>query len=178
MTVRLVVTGHTPEGKAVVAGDVRVDPVSLGGPEYHRLWAADALPAFPDDGSAPAAPANHFPPAGGVRFGTFTLPAGSDVDLEPGVVDPAAIEAAFPGLLAHMEPDDPGMHRSASIDLLAVVSGRVVLELDDGAEVELGAGDACVQNGTRHRWRNPFAEPCTIVVTMIGVPHALVPDHA
>jgi hypothetical protein len=44
----------------------------------------------------------------------------------------------------------------------------VVLELDDGASVELGPGDTVVQNGTRHAWRNPFDEPCTIVVAIVG----------
>ena len=48
------------------------------------------------------------------------------------------------------------------------MSGRVVLELDDGATVELGPGDTVVQNGTRHAWRNPFDEPATLVVVLIG----------
>jgi hypothetical protein len=29
-----------------------------------------------------------------------------------------------------------------------------VLELDDGAEVVLKAGDCVIQNGTRHAWHN------------------------
>ena len=49
-----------------------------------------------------------------------------------------------------------------------VISGRVVLELDDGAVVELGPGDTVVQNGTRHVWRNPFDEPCQMVVVLVG----------
>jgi Cupin domain len=175
--IRRVVTGHAPDGKAVVANDAVVEPIALGGsdgPVFHRLWAADAVPGFPDDGTVPGAPA-HFPPVGGFRFGVFTLPAGGDVDhLRENVVDPVALEAAFPGLLAHMEADEPGMHRSATIDYLVVIAGRVVLELDDGVEVELGAGDTCIQNGTRHRWRNPFGGPCTIVIAMIGAHHALV----
>jgi hypothetical protein len=44
----------------------------------------------------------------------------------------------------------------------------VVLELDDGVTVELGPGDTVVQNGTRHAWRNPFSEPCRMVVVLIG----------
>ena len=34
------------------------------------------------------------------------------------------------------------------------------------------AGDTVVQNGTRHAWRNFGAEPCRIVVFMVGVPRA------
>jgi hypothetical protein len=29
-----------------------------------------------------------------------------------------------------------------------------------------------VQNGTRHAWRNPFDEPCTIAVTLVGAHHS------
>jgi mannose-6-phosphate isomerase-like protein (cupin superfamily) len=67
-----------------------------------------------------------------------------------------------------MEPDAPGMHTTDTIDFEYVISGRVVLELDDGASVELGPGDTVVQNGTRHAWRNPFDEPCRMVVFLVG----------
>jgi hypothetical protein len=71
MKIRRVVTGHTPNGKATVASDGEVDAVTLGflpGMEFHRLWGADEAPTFPDDGSAPPAPA-YFPPVGGFRVG-------------------------------------------------------------------------------------------------------------
>ena len=80
----------------------------------------------------------------------------------------AELEAALPGLYDHNEPDNPGMHTTVTIDFEYVVSGRVVLELDDGASVELGPGDTVVQNGTRHAWRNPFDETATLVVVLIG----------
>ena len=63
------------------------------------------------------------------------------------------------------------MHTTASVDYEFVVSGRVLLELDDGATVELGAGDTVVQNGTRHAWRNPYDEPARMVVVLVGAHH-------
>ena len=54
-----------------------------------------------------------------------------------------------------MEPDAPGMHTPDTMDFEYVISGRVVLELDDGVTVELGPGHTVVQNGTRHTWRSP-----------------------
>jgi mannose-6-phosphate isomerase-like protein (cupin superfamily) len=176
--VRRVVTGHSPEGKAVVASDERVPPITLAmlpGYEFHRLWGADAPPQLPDAGSPPAA-ATYFPPVGGFRFGTFTVAPQSqvspeEIDLEAALAD---MEQALPGMAAHMEPDAPGMHTTASVDFEYVVSGRVVLELDDGVTVELGPGDTVIQNGTRHAWRNPFDEPCTMVVVLVGAPHARV----
>jgi quercetin dioxygenase-like cupin family protein len=74
-----------------------------------------------------------------------------------------------------MEPDAPGMHTTATVDFEYVVSGRCVLELDDGATRELGPGDTVVQNGTRHAWRNPFDEPCRLFVVLVGANHARVP---
>jgi len=77
----------------------------------------------------------------------------------------------LPGLGEHVEPDHPGMHRTATIDYEFIVSGRCVLELDDGAKRELRPGDTVIQNGTRHAWRNPYDEPCVIVVVLIGAHH-------
>ena len=65
------------------------------------------------------------------------------------------------------------MHRSNSIDYGIVLSGRVTLEVDDGAETELGPGDVVVQRGTIHRWRNPSdTEVCRIVFILIEAPAA------
>ena len=52
------------------------------------------------------------------------------------------------------------------------ISGEVVLELDDGAEVTLRPGDTVVQNGTRHAWRNRTSEPAVLVVVLVGAKRA------
>jgi uncharacterized cupin superfamily protein len=49
-----------------------------------------------------------------------------------------------------LEPENPGMHTTGTVDFDVVVSGEVHLALDDGSEVLLTAGDCLVQNGTRH----------------------------
>ena len=63
------------------------------------------------------------------------------------------------------------MHTTATVDYEVVLSGRVVLELDDGETRELKAGDTVIQNGTRHAWRNPFDEPCLLAVVLVGAHH-------
>ncbi len=172
MKVRRVVTGHSPEGKAVFASEELVEPVTLDklqGNEFHRLWGGDAVSVFPDDGSLPANP-KWFPAVGGFRFAMFTVPPSSvtpPADTSPEELA-RELEEKLPGLADHMEPDAPGMHTTDTIDFEYVISGRVVLELDDGASVELGPGDTVVQNGTRHAWRNPFDEPCRMVVFLVG----------
>jgi quercetin dioxygenase-like cupin family protein len=75
-------------------------------------------------------------------------------------------------MMAHMEVDDPGMHTTDTTDFEIVLSGQVVLELDDGAEVTLSPGDTVVQNGTRHRWRNPGTAPAVIGVAIVGANRA------
>jgi mannose-6-phosphate isomerase-like protein (cupin superfamily) len=172
MKVRRVTTGHNAQGKAVVASDNEVDGTALEllpGAEFHRLWGADDPPRFPDEGLPPSA-ASYFPPLGGFRFMMFTV-AGHSTS-KRAAADRGALfaemQAKLPGLATHMEPNNPGMHTTDTIDFEYIISGEVWLDLDEGATVHLRAGDTVVQNGTRHRWRNESAEPCRIVVFMVG----------
>ena len=61
------------------------------------------------------------------------------------------------------------MHTTDTVDLIAVVKGEIVLDLGTGGERTLEAGDALVQHGARHRWRNDGAEPALLIVFMLGV---------
>lgn len=178
MGVRRVVTGHDDNGKAVFASDEEVDAITVDmapGLELFRIWGGDERPRFPGDGSAPGGP-TYFPPRDGFRFGIFTVPPDStrmveDIDVDAAL---AEMETKLPGMAAHMEPDAPGMHTTATVDDEYVVSGHCVLELDDGATRELGPGDTVIQNGTRHAWRNPFDETCMMVVALVGADHEAV----
>jgi mannose-6-phosphate isomerase-like protein (cupin superfamily) len=179
MDVRRVVTGHDGDGKAVFASDTIVTPVTLAllpGSEFHQLWGADEPPRFPDDGTEPPH-VTYFPPLGGVRFGFFTIPpdggagAPADLDLEAAL---AEFAEKLPGLADHMEPADPGMHTTATVDFEVVLSGQATLELDDGAKVTLEVGDTCVQNGTRHRWSNAGSVPAVLAVVLVGTPNTKV----
>jgi mannose-6-phosphate isomerase-like protein (cupin superfamily) len=170
--VRRVVTGRTGAGKSTVASDTEVGAITVGllpGAEFFRVWGADAAPTLPDDG-APRPGAPYFPPPGGFRFGLVTLAPRSVA--QPREIDAklarAEMEAKLPGMAAHLEADHPGMHTSDSVDFEYIVSGELWLELDDGKEVHLKAGDTVVQNGTRHAWRNKGTEPCRMVFCLIG----------
>lgn len=176
MAVRRVVTGHDASGKAVFVADDQVKPIVptlLPDSEFYRLWGGDEPARFPDDGAAPEAPL-YFPPVGGFRFGTFTVPpdggqgAPADLDIAAALTD---LEDVLPGLAGHMEPDDPGMHTTATIDFEVVLAGEVTLELDDGATTTLSVGDTVVQNGTRHRWSNRGTVPAVMAVFICGAHH-------
>ena len=63
--VRRVVTGHSPEGKAVFVSDVGVAAAPMGTGSaggFHQLWGGDEPPTFPDDGRLPTQ-ATFFPPS-------------------------------------------------------------------------------------------------------------------
>jgi mannose-6-phosphate isomerase-like protein (cupin superfamily) len=179
MDIRRVVTGHDAAGKAVFVDDQMVEPVTFAlapGIEFHRMWGADSIRAFPDDGTRPEA-TNYFPPRNGFRFGFFTIPPDGSVELPPDLDLEAAlaeVERTLPGLAQHLEPDEPGMHTTATIDYGVVISGQATLELDDGAKVELRAGDSYVQNGTRHRWTNSGDVPAVMAIALIGAEHEKV----
>jgi quercetin dioxygenase-like cupin family protein len=72
-----------------------------------------------------------------------------------------------------LEPAHPGMHTTDTVDFDVIASGEVYLELDDGAEVRLKAGDCVIQNGTRHAWHNRSSEKCVISVAIVGAERKL-----
>lgn len=172
MKVRNVVTGHDAQGDSIVVQDREVDAAAvtlMPGIGFHWLWSTSGISTFPDNGCEQPSP-TYFPPAGGTRFLVFTIPASRrslppDIDLAQAR---AEADAVLPGLLAKMEPDNPGMHRSDTIDFIYVLEGEIVLELSDRREVTLRTGDTAVQNGTRHAWRNRSGKDCRLLVCMQG----------
>jgi len=176
MEARRVVTGHDDRGRSIIVADERVKGISISalpGIEFHRVWGADGTLTFPGSGAMPAA-LSYFPPVGGFRFGFFTLPPAAPGEPPPQRDMPAVLaefEAKLPGLAQYMEPDSPGMHTTPTVDIDVVISGEIVMELDEGKTVTLRAGDSVVQNGTRHRWRNEGSVPATIAFFICGADH-------
>ena len=166
-----VVTGHNAAGLSVIASDELVNGVALPGMpdiELNRLWGSDSVMHYPDAGAQPVYK-NWFAPIGGFRIAEFTI--GPDSAAAPDHADPSAarrLTEDFPGLLEVMDPEVPGMHRSATIDFIYILSGRVELELDDGSRTELKAGDLVVQSATKHAWHNHWSEPCRMLGVLLG----------
>ena len=170
--IHCVVTGQNKAGKSVIASNTSLKPVSvtmLPGYEFCRLWGSDSVPALPSDGTPTAQP-GYFQPKNGFRFGIFSLPPATSTTVQQ-TATPAALEELqqkLPGVMEVLEADHPGMHTTDSVDFDVVVFGEVHLELDDGAEVLLKAGDSVIQNGTRHAWHNRSAERCVIAFSLVG----------
>lgn len=168
MNVRRVVTGNNSQGRAVVVSDREVEAIVLPqrGTAFHPLWGADEVPVLPNDGSRPAQ-LGTLPSPGGFSFAFFTVPPIASVSTssegEPG----DAAEKELQRLLDDHEANH-ALHVTDSIDLGVVLSGEIVLELSDGAEVVLRAGDAFVQNGTLHCWHNRGYLPAVVAVLAVG----------
>ena len=172
MDIQCVVTGQNERGKSVFVRNTPVKSVSLAafpGYEFHRIWGSDAIPELPTGGTPPPQP-RYFPSKNGFRFGFFTIPPDMSTSLDN--IDTASaleeIQQKLPGMMDVLEPDHPGMHTTDTVDFDVIVSGEVYLELDDGAEVLLKAGDCVIQNGTRHAWHNRSSEKCVISVAIVG----------
>ncbi len=171
MSTRRVVTGYDADGQSVFTSDELVEPITVAlrpEAEFLKVWGSDVVPTFPNDGQPPGLQ-NFFPPIGGSRFWILTMPPSSRTVLPPHLDQAAAFEEyeqKLPGILNQMQ--DAGMHATATADFEIVLSGEIVLELDNGLEKLLRAGDTVVQNGTRHRWHNRSDEPATFVVFLVG----------
>jgi len=175
MNVRRVVTGQTGDGKSVFVSDQQVEPITvaaLPSTEFYALWGSNTPIVLPVDGS-PLEARSWFPPDGGFRFAFVTFPPATAAPM--GTLDEVALaelEAKLPGLVQVAELEHPGMHTTNTVDFGVVVSGELSLELDDGAEVQLRAGDCIVQNGTRHAWHNKSSAPCVVAFTLVGAARA------
>lgn len=166
--VRRVVTGHTAAGKAVVLADgepplVIRSPVQPG-LAFHEIWNTTAMPqpvaaTFDEPTTKHAGTA---PPKGGTVIRIVDLPPegpdGPQFDKDQSRELFSAV-----GLAENAERHRPGrhplMHRTESIDYGIVLSGEIVMLLDD-SEVLLRAGDVVVQRGTVHAWTNRTREIC------------------
>jgi naringenin degradation protein FdeH len=139
---RRVVTGHDERGVSVFASDGPV-PVVRTAPDgalFYEIWGTDAMPApIGANAQDPTTAALSVPPA----------PDGTKIrinEFPPGVVSP--------------------VHRTQSVDYGIVLSGEVVLVLDD-SETVLQAGDVVVQRGTNHRWENRSAQTARMAFILV-----------
>lgn len=170
-TVRRVVTGKDPSGKAVVAIDAvaaNVHVRSEMGVANTLLWVTDATPAdLSDPADAGGRKIGIIPPPNGTVFRIIEFAPEKDVraDYQTRLALIRSIGLAPEGP-SRDHPRDPGMHRTQTIDYAIVLSGEVELLLDD-TDVHLKAGDVVIQRGTNHAWANRGDKPCQIAFVLI-----------
>jgi mannose-6-phosphate isomerase-like protein (cupin superfamily) len=141
LQVRRVVTGHDPNGHAIVEVDEVVD-YARSGRLNHSAFVAWATDKHPIDNRVPG-----------------------DGRLKP-IVNGAPNSTIF-RVVQYGPGVAPRRHRTNTIDYAVVMSGEIDMELDD-CEVHLQAGDVLIQRGTIHNWINRGTEPCVIAFVLVA----------
>ena len=127
-------------GSSVVDGGA-TDAVSSLTTTMTDLWHTGGPLQSVEQGGDPAGPWSLVPPSGGLWFRL--------VELTPA------------------PPSEEGWHVTPTVDVDVVLHGRVLLELPDGVQTELGPGDVVIQRGTNHRWTAVGDEQFAMASVMI-----------
>lgn len=174
---RRALTGRDGTGKSVFKSFGATSQIvtfdSSPGVAYYEMYATDGVPSVTGQEPDPMlTKKGSFPAPGATLFRLVQFaprpPTGSKPDPRGYEKFLEELAQKVPGMAEHFERDTPGMHTSDSVDYGIVIRGEMFLELDDGKTVHLRQGDCVVQNGTRHRWRNPLSEPCLMAFVLIG----------
>ncbi|MGE3302468.1 MAG: cupin domain-containing protein [Hyphomonadaceae bacterium] len=94
----------------------------------------------------------------------------------PEGVSPEALRTATRARFAELDGLDhladqsrhPGMHKTATLDVICVLEGEILLTMDKG-ETRLKPGDVVIQRGTSHGW-TPIGGPALMLAVMIERP--------
>ncbi|NBY72255.1 MAG: cupin domain-containing protein [Betaproteobacteria bacterium] len=168
---RILVSGHTPEGRSTYISDGPPHKVRTveerPGYRVSNIWAIFDSPAPIDDpdrinevvGLAP-------PPMGSlIRI----------IDYPPEPRDPVERKKMFEAMFSKLFPDGrhlppdavhPGMHTTESIDYAIVLQGEIYAVMEEGEKL-MRAGDVLIQRGTAHAWSNrsnEFARICFVLI--------------
>jgi mannose-6-phosphate isomerase-like protein (cupin superfamily) len=154
--IRRVVAGVDAKGRSAVIFDSsahQVDVPGVPGMSATFVWMTHDAPADNRGASDAASGALVFPPKPkGSCFFVFEYPPLSRF------TDPAARLRALRG--GHSEADGEGsrrthagMHKTATVDYIVMISGEITVILEEGAVV-LRPGDVFVDRGVYHAWEN------------------------
>jgi mannose-6-phosphate isomerase-like protein (cupin superfamily) len=168
-SIRRVVTAQNDAGRSCILEDRHAPNVnevaSMPGLTITELWETLRVPASnagTEDGAD--RPIRH-EPQGGTLFRTVEFPPD---DVWRGSVDSQRAFASIGG--GHTRDaasKDPMMHKSSTIDYVAVLKGEIYAVMEEG-EVLLKTGDVLVQRGTNHSWSNRSSESCVLAVVLVS----------
>lgn len=170
-----VVTGHNPQGQAVVSSSgplpMVVEVAAVPGTVFHEVWSTFEAPAVISNGADPTTgPLTLPPPPGGTRIRFVDIPPDTEDFLAHGA---ERMQEAFRQIgdadastVKHNSPH-PLMHRTESVDYGVVIEGELTLVLDT-SEVLLRQGSVVVQRGTNHAWANRSGRMCRMLFVLIS----------
>lgn len=175
MQVRRVVTAKVGAGRSTVImdGDSPRSRALKYSPGFTvtPLWFTRAPTKPVSDATDPVLTTQTLLPAAGeTSFMIVTFPpdaVAQGPDFNPQLAGAEFLDAV-PGIAHAMEPDNPGMHTTATVDYAIVLSGEIWLELDDGETIFLREHDVVIQNAARHAWRNKGDRAVTVAFVLVG----------
>ena len=171
-TYRRIVTRNV-NGKSVIQSDEQMQTYefkTVPGYEHTLVWVNPTTPDLREEQRFDRYPDSVVPGPGGTSLHFVRFPP-SSVFADPSFDGEASRKEALirlRGLADHFEKEDPGMHKTNTVDYAIVFDGEMWLELDDAKTVHLKKGDVVVQNGTRHAWRNKGTAPVTMLFFLNG----------
>ena len=165
--VRRVVTGHRADGRSAVLlqGAAPNAIRRQAGNGSTLIWVTDEAPAHTSGKDRAARDIGVPPPRRGTLFRVAEFPPGFGVAAGSAGV-PIADLALGPDILPGRAPRYPGVHRTRSVDYVAVLEGEIHLLLDEG-EIRLQAGDVVVQQATNHAWINRSGGVCRLAMVFV-----------
>lgn len=172
---RRIVTGHDPDGRAVILTDApptRVQQIGgPGGPTFFEVWNTRETPAVIDRQSGEPAESGLVlaPPKGGTRIRVIDFPPEGDAIRRLTGAEAAAKFGEMGGADAARSQADaphPLMHRTQTVDYGIVLEGELTLVVDRG-ETTIHAGDIVIQRGTNHAWANRSDRNCRVAFVLI-----------
>jgi mannose-6-phosphate isomerase-like protein (cupin superfamily) len=160
-------------GKSIVQSDEHMQAYefkTVPGYEHTLIWVNPTIPDLSKEQRFDRYPESVVPGPGGTSLHFVTFPPDS-VFADPSFDGADARDEALirlRGLADHFEKEDPGMHKTNTVDYAVVYDGEIWLELDESKTLHLKRGDVVVQNGTRHAWRNTSTRPVTMLFFLNG----------
>lgn len=169
MQARRIVTGHNEQGESVILFDDHAQNVthipSWEGLYVTELWVTSESP-IDNSGVSDRSlrPMKHDPDANGTIFRLVEVPPESKTSFRA--------EGIFQELGSQNKPSEadrnrhPTMHKTNSVDYLVVLSGEMIMEMEQGSTL-LKQGDCIVQRGTNHAWVNRSDKPCLLAAVLV-----------
>ena len=171
--VRRIVTATCGDGigRVIASGAAEAVKQTGGGGSIREIWRTASLTgselcARVEDMPADAEPA-FAPPAGGTGCRIVTIPPDSERWGSPEALLAVARAIGADRPAAWLDRH-PGMHLTPTLDYAVLLSGRLVLVMEEG-EVELAPGDVIVQQAAAHAWKNTGTVPAVMFVVMLGM---------
>lgn len=144
---RVVLTGHTDQGKSTITRDTIANNVSedIPGLVISDIWATNTMPV--DLNQELLIPNTLLPitPKNGSYFRYVEIPPDSKLKSN--------------GLAIDQDKPHPLMHTTQTLDYIIILSGELYL-ITEEQETLLKAGDIVIQRGTHHAWSNRSKWPC------------------